>query len=121
MQSTEPIRAVLEAIETFRDLDGAVSLNSVVAFLTVCQREGVSMKELAFLTRMSDETASRAIRALEAPEAETALRPALGLVEIVRGAADTRRRLIHLTDEGRRIRDQIAAEVRENACTNVSM
>lgn len=105
------IRAVLEAIEVFRDLDGSTSLNSIVAFLAVCQREGLTMKELAFITRMSDVTASRAVRALEAPGASTALRPALGLVAIARSTADSRRRLIHLSDAGRRVRDQIVTEI----------
>ena len=115
------IRNVLEAIELFRDLDGSMSLNSVVAFLTVCEREGLSMKELASLTRMHDETASRAIRALEAPESATALRPAMGLVAIVRSSVDHRRRLIQLTVSGQRIRDQIVAETHRNPCTHASM
>jgi DNA-binding MarR family transcriptional regulator len=119
--SAASVRAVLEALELFRDLDGSMSLNSVVAFLAVSQREGLTMKELAFLTRMSDVTASRSIRALEAPEASTALRPALGLVSIARSAVDSRQRLIHLTEDGRRLRDQITAHIQLNTCTSVSI
>lgn len=119
--STASIRAVLEALELFRDLDGSLTLNSVVAFLTLCPREGLNMKELASLARMSDETASRAIRALEAPHSSTALRPALGLVVIERSTADSRRRLIHLTDKGVRLRNQITADVQQHICTSASI
>ena len=115
------VRAVLDALEIFRDLDGSMSLNSVVAFLVVSQREGLTMKELAFLTRMSDVTASRSIRALEAPEASTALRPALGLVSITRSTVDSRQRLIRLTEDGRRLRNLINAHVELNACKIVSI
>lgn len=114
-----PTRAVLEALETFRDLDALVSLNSIVAFLTLCDREGVSMKELAFLTRMSEATASRAIRTLEAPTAPTALAPGLGLVEILRSAADGRSRLVHLTARGREIKERLAADVRARLHVNI--
>lgn len=113
-----PTRAVLEALELFRDLDAFVSLNGIVAFLTLCEREGVSMKELAFLTRMSEATASRAVRTLEEPTAPTALAPGLGLVEIVRSSADGRSRVVHLTRHGRDIKERIAADVRARLHAN---
>lgn len=111
MSIPKPWRAVLDVIEMFRDIDGAISVNNIVAFLTLCERQDVTMKELAFLTRLTEPTASRAVRMLEAPLAATALPPALGLVEIVRNREDARSRLVRLTAEGRALRDRISAEI----------
>ena len=111
MSLSHPWRAVLDVIEIFRDIDGAISVNNIVAFLTLCERQDVTMKELGFLTRLTEPTASRAVRMLEAPSAATALPPALGLVEIVRNRVDARSRLVRLTVDGRALRDRISAEI----------
>jgi DNA-binding MarR family transcriptional regulator len=65
------------------------------------------MKELALLCRMTEATASRSVRVLEASSAATALPPALGLVDLVQSQRDARSRLVFLSGEGRRLRDVI--------------
>jgi DNA-binding MarR family transcriptional regulator len=113
--------AVLEALEMFRDLDGFISLNNIVCFLALCDGEGVSMKQLAVITRMKAATFSRAIRMLEKPTSSTALAPGLGLVEIVGDAKDGRTRRLFLTPEGVKLRDRINAEVGAVRATQPNM
>ena len=104
---------LLDALESFRDLDARISMNSVVAFLRLCESEGVSMKELAFQCRMTEATASRSVRMLEAADAATALSPALGLIELSQNPYDARSRLIFLTEDGRRLRAALVNRMQE--------
>jgi DNA-binding MarR family transcriptional regulator len=101
--------AVLDILDVFRGRGPGVSLNSVVAFLQASENEGVCMKELAFLCRLSDATASRCVRALAAPGTPGALAPALGLIELFQNPRDGRGRLVFLTEDGRALRDAIEA------------
>lgn len=119
---TSSVQGVLEALELFRDRDARLSLNSLVAFLHVCGREGVSMKELAYWSRMPEATASRAIRVLEAPDSLTALTPALGLVVLVQSEQDARSRQVFLSEDGKEFRDALVRNLapkpasQEEAC-----
>ncbi len=72
-----------------------------LAFLYVCENEGLSLHELAMVSRLSDQTASRAVTAM-APQL-IAPRPAPG---------DRRLVVLHLTDEACRLRDAIDAELK---------
>jgi DNA-binding MarR family transcriptional regulator len=105
----------LQVLEEIRSLSPAVTLKDVVAFLYVCENEGINLRELAQVSGFTDSTASRTARSLAAAGAPGALPPALGLVELRRDPRDERSRTLHLTERGRRIRDlaeRLIAEAR---------
>jgi DNA-binding MarR family transcriptional regulator len=105
----------LQVLEELRGLSPAVTLKDVVAFLYVCENEGINVRELAQVCGFTDSTASRTARSLVPAGAVGALPPALGLIELRVDPRDDRSRTLHLTERGRRMRDlteQLIAEAR---------
>ena len=98
--------SLLQALEQFRALDPGLVLTDLVVFLYVCENEGLNVKELAGVSRLTEATTSRRARALGEADAPGAMAPAVGLVEAMQGD-DGRARLIYLTEKGRRMRDQL--------------
>jgi len=98
---------ILAGLELFRKKTPDLWVNNILTFLYAAENEGLNVKELAQVSRLSEATASRSIRSFAAPGASTALKPALGLVELVENPADGRGRLIYLTDEGRRVATEL--------------
>jgi DNA-binding MarR family transcriptional regulator len=98
---------ILEALLAFRDVNPRASLTEAVAFLYVCENEGLSVQELAFIASMSQSTASRNLRSLGRPDSSWSAPPALGLIEPYLHPTDGRSHLLHLTEEGRRLRDRL--------------
>lgn len=103
----------LQALEEFRTLSDSVTLKHVVAFLYVCENEGINLRELAQVGGFTDSTASRTARALASPGAAGALPPALGLMDLRIDLRDDRSRTLHLTETGRRLRDRIDGVIAE--------
>lgn len=100
--------SLLEALEMFRRIDPNARLSTVLAFLYLCENEGLCVSELAAAAGMTLATASRAARSLAAAETPGALPPAMGLAEI---RPDGKVRALHLTPAGRALRanlDEIA-------------
>lgn len=98
---------VLAAFELFRKQTPDLWINNVLTFLYVCENEGASVTEIAQVSRLLEATASRCIRSFAAPGSPGALKPALGLVELVEDPADGRGRLVYLTAKGRALAEQI--------------
>lgn len=98
--------SMLQALELFRAMDPGLVITDLVVFLYACENEGLNVKELAHVTRLTEATASRRARALGEPDAQGAMSPAVGLLEAFQGD-DGRARLIYLTEKGRRVRDQL--------------
>lgn len=98
--------SLLQALETFRAMDPGLVITDLVVFLYVCENEGLNVKELAQVSRLTEATASRRARALGEPDAPGAMAPSVGLVEAFQGD-DGRARLIYLTERGRQVRDQL--------------
>lgn len=98
--------SMLQALELFRAMDPGLVITDLVVFLYACENEGLNVKELAHVTRLTEATASRRARALGEPDAPGAMSPAVGLLEAFQGD-DGRARLIYLTEKGRRVRDQL--------------
>ena len=96
---------LLEALTAFRALSPRVSVNEIVAFLYVCENEGLSVQELAYVAGLTQSTASRSLRSLGRPGSDWAQAPALGLVDAFLNPTDGRSHVVHLTDEGRKLRD----------------
>lgn len=103
----------LQALEEVRALSPAATLKDVVAFLYVCENEGINLRELAQVCGFTDSTASRTARSLAPRGAPGALPPALGLIELRTDTRDDRSRTLHLTEPGRRLRDRIDGLIAE--------
>ncbi|HVI32067.1 MarR family winged helix-turn-helix transcriptional regulator [Phenylobacterium sp.] len=105
--------AILQAIHLFKGLDARVSVNEVIAFLYVCENEGLTVQDLADVAGLTQSTASRSLRALGPEGSEWSQAPALGLVEAFLNPADARSHVIHLTDRGRDLRRRLDAVIRQ--------
>ncbi len=97
----------LQLLEHFRTIDAEIVVNDLLVFLYVCENEGLNIKELATLARLTEATASRRARALAGPDIAFPVAPSMGLVEIFQGE-DARERLVYLTDKGRETRALVA-------------
>ena len=97
----------LQALEEVRALSTAATLKDVVAFLYVCENEGINLRELAQVCGFTHSTASRTARSLAPSGSAGALPPALGWIELRTDPRDDRGRTLHLTSDGRRLRDRI--------------
>jgi DNA-binding MarR family transcriptional regulator len=70
------------------------------------------VQELAYVADLTQSTASRSLRALGLPENDWAQPPALGLVGPVLNPSDGRSHVIHLSERGRDVRDQLDQIIR---------
>ena|SRR5215469_689053 len=98
---------LLEAILMLKALDARISVNEIIAFLYVCENEGLSVQELAFVGGLTQSTASRSLRSLGRPDTAWSQAPALGLVDAYLNPQDGRSHVIQLTEKGRLLRDRI--------------
>ncbi|MGE0595861.1 MAG: MarR family winged helix-turn-helix transcriptional regulator [Hyphomonadaceae bacterium] len=101
--------ACLAAIEAMRRLSDRLTLNDAAVFLYVCENEGVNLRELSQLTGISASAASRLSRRLAEANIRYALAPSVGLIEIRDADNDRRSRTLFLTEQGRGLRDHVAA------------
>ncbi len=98
--------SALEVIERMRRREPAVCLTHILTFLYVCENEGLNVAELASVSRTTRATASRSARALAPRAMPGSLAPHLGLVEQRSNPINAHGRLLYLTEEGRRLRDE---------------
>ena len=99
--------SLLEALMIFRSLSPKVSLSEVIAYLYICENEGLSVQELAYVTGMSQSAASRNLRGLGRAGTPWAKAPALGLVEPFLRPSDGRSHVLHLSEAGERLRGHL--------------
>ena len=107
-----PRDSLLEAILALKAQDARISVNEIVAFLYVCENEGLSVQELAFVAGLTQSTASRSLRSLGRQGSDWAHPPAIGLVEAFLNPTDGRSHVVHLTDKGRALRDRLDELIR---------
>lgn len=108
-----PRDSLLEALTLLRELNPAITVNEITAFLYTCENEGLSVQELAYVCRMNEPTASRSIRSFGPADSPWSRPPACGLVEAFLNPSDGRSRVIHLTDAGRRVRKRLDEIIRQ--------
>lgn len=107
--------SLLEALRVFKGLSARITVNEIAAFLYTCENEGLSVQELAFVAEMSQSAASRSLRSLGPPGSAWAQPPALNLIEPFLHPTDGRSHVLHLTDRGRALRDQLDDIIRQAA------
>jgi DNA-binding MarR family transcriptional regulator len=107
-QGTRRRSACLAALERMRTWRKDIPLNDVVAFLYVCENEGVTLRELAAMTRLDQSTASRAIARL-ASRRDPASGATMPLVHACERDDDGRAWALLLTDTGASLRNDIDA------------
>ena len=105
--SASASEAMLAAIDAIR-LRCDVGLTGIVAFLQVCENEGLSVKELAYLCGMSEATVSRAVHALRSPYHRRDGIAHEGLLQVYEHPEDRRRIMVCLTEDGQALRDSLA-------------
>jgi DNA-binding MarR family transcriptional regulator len=86
-----------------------------MAFLYVCENEGLTVQDLAVVGRLTQSTASRCLRALGPPDSEWSLQPALGLVRAYLHPNDGRSHVIQLTERGLDMRERLDGLIRQAA------
>ena len=92
--------SVLAALEIARRSAPALSVTELVAFLYVCENEGLNMRELSQLMGLSDRMISRISRRLATAGSAICLPPAFGLLDIRVNPSDRRGRTLHLSSVG---------------------
>ena len=93
-------------------LEPRISVNEIVAFLYTCENEGLSVQELAYVAKLTQSTASRSLRSLGQPGSDWAHPAALGLVDAFLNPNDGRSHVIHLSEQGRALRDRLDAIIK---------
>ncbi len=99
--------SLLEALETFRSVHPAISTIHVLAFLYICENEGLNVSELADLCQTTCATASRTAHALGRSQKGSNGAVTPPLVEIRPNPRNPKGRVIFLTPAGARICDQL--------------
>lgn len=107
-----PRDSLLEALILLKGLEPRIGVNELVAFLHVCEQEGLSVQELARGAKLTQSTASRSLRSLGPAGSPWSQPPSVGLVEAFLNPADGRSHVIHLTAKGREIRDRLDEIIR---------
>jgi DNA-binding MarR family transcriptional regulator len=107
-----PRDSLLDAVLALKAHDARITVNEIVAFLYTCENEGLSVQELAYVAGLTQSTASRSLRSLGRPGSDWAQAPALGLVDAFLNPNDGRSHVIHLTDQGRALRDRLDNMIR---------
>lgn len=92
--------SILEAIEQLRKTEPRINVTEMVVFFYVAENPGINIAELAQVAGLNMATASRSIRALAGPDAEGALPPHCGLIDIQPNPDDARGRILNLSEKG---------------------
>ena len=108
-----PRNTVLASLHLFKTLDPRVSVNEIMAFLYVCENEGLTVQDLAVVGRLTQSTASRSLRALGPADSEWSLQPALGLVRAYLHPNDGRSHVVQLTELGLDMRNRLDGLIRQ--------
>ncbi len=99
--------SVLDAVERVRRAAPQVNLTQVVAFLYVCENEGLNVSELAQVCRTTRATASRTAHALAVKGSAGALAPYAGLLELRPNPTAAHGQMIFLSPAGQKLRVEI--------------
>ncbi len=98
---------ILAAIEAFREEELPRSLSSLMMFLYICENEGLTVSELAFVARVPVAKAARIVKMLAGEATEAPLAPERALFECRSSSQDRRLKFVYLAPRGRQICDRL--------------
>jgi DNA-binding MarR family transcriptional regulator len=96
------------AVEAMRAACPKLTLRQAILFLYVCENEGLSLHELAFVSRVGDATTSRGVKMLSSEDPELIPAP---LLRVRQHPGDKRVVLIYLTEHGEALKGEIARAI----------
>lgn len=96
----KPVTMIAAALETVSRQCRDEDLGCITVFLRVCEHNGTCIKDLVHLSGLSEAKVSRSVEALR-------LSGRAGLVDVRRHPSDGRKRLVFLTEDGVRLRDEM--------------
>jgi DNA-binding MarR family transcriptional regulator len=94
-------------MEVFRDEDLPRSLTGLTLFLYVCENEGLTVSELAHVSRSGVAMTARVAKMLAGEVADAPVPPDRMIFEFRHAPEDKRLKFVHLTPRGRALRDRI--------------
>lgn len=100
-------RALLQSVNAVLRRDREFSLRGFVVFLSVCEKEGVRIKELAYACDTSEASASRCVQTLSLPSGRHSPVRHHGLLCVIPCPDDRRSRRVFLTEDGKQLRSEI--------------
>lgn len=103
---------ILTAIGAVLQQDPEIRLEAIVVFLHVCEYDGISIKDLIFLSGFSESMVSRSVDALRSPDNGA-------LVRVEQHPSDGRRRLVFLAENGLGLRQRLEEIFAEDRCDPV--
>lgn len=106
---------ILAALELFRGLGIPRGFNAMLTFLYVCENEGLTVTELAQVTRMSVASAARLTRIVAGSDPLEPAPAEAVLLELRPSTKDKRVSNVHLTERGREVRNQLERIIRDAA------
>lgn len=98
------VAVLYEAVKLLRSRMPRAGTDAIIVFLCLCERDGISAKELVFRCGISSCRLSRSLKLLHAPSSGVL---GTGLVCAHEQEGDRRCIVIHLTDQGCRLRDHL--------------
>jgi DNA-binding MarR family transcriptional regulator len=105
--------SLLAAMEKFREYEFPLNTRAVLAFLYVCENEGLNTSELAYVSRMYVATAARLARILAGEDSDDANATTQAVFEFKSSPDDKRFKFIYLTERGRKLRDELEEIIAE--------
>lgn len=106
-QGSRVARAIVAMLETFRDMNSEIELQSVMIFYMIANKPGIRMKELEKATGFASSTVSRNVLGLSSRgwkrKPDGTFPPGLDLVVTTSDPYNTRAKTVMLTPKGRRV------------------
>jgi DNA-binding MarR family transcriptional regulator len=103
--------SLLQAIETFDELRAPRPFHTMMLFLYVCENEGLTVTELAFVTRSTVSSTARLVRALAGQNTQDAPYLRAPLFDLEGSPKDRRLKFIHLSPQGQSLRSRLEAVI----------
>ncbi|MDK1386301.1 winged helix DNA-binding protein [Sinorhizobium sp. 8-89] len=94
-------RQLISVVEEFRKLDPEIQAQTIMVFLRVVDRPGITMKELIQATGLASSSVSRNVAALSGTHRGG--QPGHNLLRSYEDATDRRIKRVELTPKGRRV------------------
>jgi hypothetical protein len=113
-----PIRrrdTILAALEAFREENLPRSLSALMLFLYICENEGLTVSELAFVSRTPVAMAARIVKMLAGETPDALLTPDCAIFEYRTSAKDKRLKFVYLAQRGRLICDRLERLIEDAA------